>query len=113
MDLILTGRIIEPKEAHEWGLANRVVTTGTAFGQALNLAKEIVKFPQECLKADMESTIYATYSAKYLSQALNFETEHSARVLTTEAIIGAKKFAAGLGKHGKFNVNEVSEKEVI
>lgn len=111
MDLILTGRIIEPKEALEWGLANRVVTTGTAFGQALNLAKEIVKFPQECLKADRESTIYATYSSKNLSEALNFETEHSARVLTTEAIIGAKKFAAGLGKHGKFNVNEVSEKE--
>ena len=113
MDLILTGRIIEPKEALEWGLANRVVTTGTAFGQALNLAKEIVKFPQECLKADMESTIYATYSAKYLSQALNFETEHSARVLTTEAIIGAKKFAAGLGKHGKFNVYQVSGKEEL
>ena len=61
MDLILTGRLLEPKEALDWGLANRVVTTGTAFGQALNLAKEIVKFPQECLRADRESTLYATY----------------------------------------------------
>ena len=43
---------------------------------------------------------------------MNFETEQSARVLTTEAIVGAKKFAAGLGKHGKFNVNQISEKEV-
>ena len=61
MDLILTGRLLEPKEAYDWGLANRVVTTGTAFGQALNLAKEIVKFPQECLKVDRESTLFATF----------------------------------------------------
>ena len=46
LDLILTGRLLEPREALDWGLANRVVTTGTAFGQAMNLAKEIVKFPQ-------------------------------------------------------------------
>lgn len=46
LDLILTGRLLEPKEALDWGLANRVVTSGTAFGQAMNLAKEIVKFPQ-------------------------------------------------------------------
>ena len=32
--------------------------------------------------------------------------------MTTEAIAGAKKFAAGLGKHGKFNVNQIAEKEV-
>merc|ERR1712025_771440 len=98
MDLILTGRLLEPKEALDWGLANRVVTTGTAFGQALNLAKEIVKFPQECLRADRESTLYATYSAKNIDEAMSFESENSAKVLTTEAIIGAKKFTAGLGR---------------
>ena len=47
-----------------------------------------------------------------MDEALSFETENSAKVLTTEAIAGAKKFAAGLGKHGKFNVNQISEKEV-
>jgi len=112
MDLILTGRLVDPKEALDWGLANRVVTTGTAFGQAVNLAKEIVKFPQECLRADRESAIHATYSANSLEAALSFESENSAQVLTTEAIIGAKKFTAGLGRSGKFNVNTVAEKEV-
>lgn len=111
LDLILTGRLLDPKEAFDWGLANRVVTTGTAFGQALNLAKEIVKFPQECLRADRESSLYATFSAKNIDDALTYETEQSAKVLTTEAIAGAKKFAAGLGKHGKFNVNQIAEKE--
>ena len=53
------------------------------------------------------------YSATSLEDALIYETDCSAKVLTTEAIVGAKKFAAGLGKHGKFNVNQVAEKEVI
>ena len=61
MDLILTGRLLEPREALDWGLANRGVSSGTAFGQAMNLAKEIVKFPQECLRADRESAIYAAF----------------------------------------------------
>jgi len=111
MDLILTGRLVEPREALDWGLANRVVSTGTAFGQAVNLAKEIVKFPQECLRADRESALNATFSAKNLDEAMSFESENSAQVLTTEAIIGAKKFTAGLGRSGKFNVNQVKEKE--
>lgn len=111
MDLILTGRLLEPKEAFDWGLANRVVTSGTAFGQSMNLAKEIVKFPQECLRSDRKSAQYAAYSATSLEDALIYETDSSAKVLTTEAIVGAKKFAAGLGKHGKFNVNQVAEKE--
>ena len=33
MDLILTGRILEPKEALDWGLANRVVTSGNFLSQ--------------------------------------------------------------------------------
>ena len=61
LDLMLTGRLLEPREALDWGLANRVVTSGTAFGQAMNLAKEIVKFPQECLRADRESAIFAAF----------------------------------------------------
>ena len=61
MDLMLTGRLLDPREAMDWGLANRVVTQGTAFGQSMNLAKEIVKFPQECLRADRESAIFATF----------------------------------------------------
>ena len=33
------GRLVDPKEACDWGLVNRVVATGTAFGQAFNMAK--------------------------------------------------------------------------
>jgi len=109
MDLILTGRLIDPKEAGEWGLVNRVVATGTAFGQAFNLAKDIVKFPQECLRCDRESAYHATFSARNIEEALEYESENAAKVLTTEAVLGAKKFMAGLGRGGKFNVNQVGE----
>jgi len=112
MDLILTGRMLDPKEALDWGLANRVCTTGTAYGQAVNLAKEIVKFPQDCLLADRGSAIFAAYDARSREEAMDYETEHSASVLTTEAIQGAKKFTAGWGRSGKFNVNKVAEPEV-
>lgn len=37
LDLILTGRPIDAKEAFEWGLANRVVATGT--GKKKNIYK--------------------------------------------------------------------------
>eukprot|EP00088_Acartia_fossae_P015344 TRINITY_DN1839_c0_g1_i12.p1 TRINITY_DN1839_c0_g1~~TRINITY_DN1839_c0_g1_i12.p1 ORF type:complete len:349 (-),score=78.19 TRINITY_DN1839_c0_g1_i12:745-1791(-) len=109
MDLILTGRLLDPKEAHDWGLVNRVVATGTAYGTAFNLAKDIVKFPQECLRCDRESALHATFSAKNIDEALEFESENSAKVLTTEAILGAKKFLAGFGRGGKFNVNREEE----
>ena len=37
MDLILTGRILEPKEALDWGLANRVVTSGNFLIKTQNI----------------------------------------------------------------------------
>ncbi|TRY72496.1 hypothetical protein TCAL_10383 [Tigriopus californicus] len=109
LDLILTGRIVNAKEALELGVANRVVQTGTAFGQAMNLARELTKFPQECMRADRNSAIYATFSSKSLESSLQFESEHALPILKRESIQGAKKFAEGLGKHGKFNVNKVVE----
>eukprot|EP00095_Tigriopus_kingsejongensis_P007809 snap_masked-scaffold204_size260821-processed-gene-1.4 protein:Tk07809 transcript:snap_masked-scaffold204_size260821-processed-gene-1.4-mRNA-1 annotation:"hypothetical protein DAPPUDRAFT_304905" len=109
MDLILTGRIVEAKEAHQFGIANRVVGNGTAFGQAMNMARELAKFPQECMRADRNSAIYATYASKTLESSLQFESENALPILSKESIKGAKRFADGLGKHGKFNVNKVVE----
>ena len=41
MDLILTGRIIEAKEAHEYGIANRLVATGTGSILDLRVLKNV------------------------------------------------------------------------
>ena len=100
LDLIITGRIVGAKEAHEMGLANRVVDTGTgkemdstfqermtifvstAFGHALNLAREIVKFPQDCLRADRASAYHATFASSSLENSLQFEGENALHVLS-------------------------------
>ncbi len=111
LDLIITGRIVEAAEAKEMGLANRVVDHGTALGQAVNMAREIVKFPQECLRHDLDSAYYATFASKSLNDSLQYEAETGLKLLTTESIEGAKKFVSGLGKHGKFNVNPIVKKQ--
>ena len=57
MDLILTGRPVGAREAYEMGLANRVVPTGTARQAAEELAREIARFPQTCLRGDRLSVL--------------------------------------------------------
>jgi enoyl-CoA hydratase len=42
MELILSGKIIDSKEAHEIGLVNKVVPQGELLVTAENLAKEII-----------------------------------------------------------------------
>src|SRR5712664_2127216 len=56
LDLILTGRPVKAGEALQMGLANRVVAKGQARSAALQLAREIADFPQECMRRDRRST---------------------------------------------------------
>lgn len=103
LDLILTGRAIKAKEAYEWGLANRLVACGTGLGQAINLANSLIKFPQECLRADRLSTYYNAFNANSYEEAFEFELNNGFPVVLKESVAGAKKFMAGIGKHGKFS----------
>jgi len=52
LDMILTGRPVRAEEALGWGLANRVVSKGQARTEAQTLARELARFPQNCLRAD-------------------------------------------------------------
>ena len=51
-DMILTGRPVGAMEAFAMGLANRVVPKGTARKAAEELAREIARFPQACMRGD-------------------------------------------------------------
>lgn len=102
LDLILTGRQISAQEALEIGLANRVVATGTALGQALNLAQSIAKFPQACANHDRDSIYNSVYNALNKDDALDFELMSSGPETMAEAVKGAEKFMEGIGKHGSF-----------
>ena len=80
-----------------------------ALGQAINLAMSLVKFPQECLKADRRSTYNAAFATKYL-ELLQYERDNGIPILALESVDGAKKFASGVGRHGKFH--NLTEKEL-
>ncbi|CAG2117759.1 unnamed protein product, partial [Medioppia subpectinata] len=102
LDLILTGRNVDAKEAQAMGLANRVVPIGTALGQAYKLAESLTQWPQECLKADRMSTYFAAFDGKSLEESLKYEFENGKHIIAQESIEGAKLFAdKGLGRHGK------------
>ncbi|XP_055525077.1 probable enoyl-CoA hydratase [Wyeomyia smithii] len=102
MDLVLTGRTVKAKEALEIGLVNRIVAVGTGLGQAYNLAASIAKYPQACLNHDRTSMYYATYQAKSLEDAMDFEVLSAGEELLQQATKGAERFMQGVGKHGKF-----------
>jgi len=100
MDMILTGRAVDANEAFNWGLANRVVKAGEARAAAVQLAKDIARFPQACLRADRASA-YAGWSQD-IEDALRAESKRGAPVVDLEARAGAARFAAGKGRGGDF-----------
>ena len=99
MDLILTGRKVEAAEALQMGLANRVVPTGQAREAAIALARQLAGFPQATMRADRESALCQWDLP--LGEALHQEWERG-RERIPDALAGARRFAAGQGRHGKF-----------
>ncbi len=97
MDLILTGRAVDAAEAHAIGLANRVVPKGRARQQAEELAAEIARFPQQCLRSDRLSALGQWGLPE--AEAIDREFASISRV-KHEALEGAGRFAAGAGRHG-------------
>jgi enoyl-CoA hydratase/carnithine racemase len=100
LDLILTGRPVDAQEALAIGLANRVVPTGTARAAAEELAAELARFPQLCMRHDRLSA-YEQHDLP-LDEALANELRHGTVALEHEALGGAARFAAGEGRHGAF-----------
>jgi enoyl-CoA hydratase len=101
MDLILTGRSVGAREALQMGLANRVVSDGTALSAALELAGELSRFPQNCLRSDRLSA--CEQWGLSLEEALANEFRRGLEVIASrETVTGATRFAQGRGRHGDF-----------
>src|SRR5438105_86545 len=98
LDLILTGRPVGAAEALQMGLANRVVPRGEARAAAEALAREIAAFPQICMRGDRRSA-YEQIDLT-MEEALRNELRHGMRALSSGAIEGAQRFAAGAWRHG-------------
>jgi len=101
MDLILTGRPVGGEEAFNIGLANRLVEDGEALKTAKELAANISKFPQTCMRNDRISA----YTQSHLSirEAMQKEFELGmSTIQSNETLEGARRFASGKGRHGSF-----------
>ncbi|MEU7057411.1 crotonase/enoyl-CoA hydratase family protein [Streptomyces sp. NPDC046197] len=99
LDMILTGRPVPAREAYEMGLANRVVPVGRARARAEELAAQIARFPQACLRSDRASLLEQEGLAQ--DAALRGELRHGMGVLS-QSRDGAARFARGAGRHGSF-----------
>ena len=100
MDIILTGRPVEAREALQMGLVNRVVPTGMAKEAAIQLAHQIAAFPQTCMRGDRQSAI-EQFDLPF-DKAMANEFNHGLASLAKESVQGATRFAKGAGRHGKF-----------
>ncbi len=101
MDLILTGRPVDAKEAKAIGLANRVVPEGQAREAAETLAKQLSQFPQTCMKNDRMST-YEQWGLSF-EKAIENEFKRGLNPIRKgETLSGAKAFSNGHGRHGLF-----------
>jgi enoyl-CoA hydratase/carnithine racemase len=102
LDMILTGRPVGAQEALAMGLANRVVPKGQALQQALDIAKQLIAFPELCMNTDRRSAYYSAYEASSFQDAMSQEFNAGVKVVSKEAIAGAAKFSKGSGRHGSF-----------
>ena len=102
LDMILTGRPVAAEEALRMGLANRVVPEGKALAAAVELAAELARFPQGCLRGDRQSA-HEQWDLD-LKAALRNEARHGIGVIGSgETQAGAARFAQGAGRHGDFD----------
>jgi enoyl-CoA hydratase len=108
IDLILTGRPVGAHEAHRMGLANRLVARGEACAHAIALAKEIARFPQNCMRADRLSALRQWDLSE--EEAIANEMRGGLEVIASgETLSGATRFASGVGRHGAFGGEAASD----
>jgi enoyl-CoA hydratase len=101
LEIILTGRKVPAEECLALGLCEYVVPTGGARSKAEQLAHEIARFPQLCVRADRRSAIKS--HGLSVREALIQEWYNGREALRVDGVAGAARFRDGLGRHGDFS----------
>jgi enoyl-CoA hydratase/carnithine racemase len=97
LDMILTGRIVEAKEAERIGLVTEVVEPGRHLERALEIAEALARFPQETMLADRSAALEGI--GLTLEEGLRLEARAGLPTLEA-AVAGAARFASGEGRGG-------------
>lgn len=101
LDMILTGRPVGAEEARAMGLANRVVPSGGARDAAVELAREIGRYPQLCMRNDRRSAM--DQWGLPFELAMSQENELGRQTFRSgETRTGATRFKEGRGRGGSF-----------
>ena len=90
LDLVLTGRTIDAREAHTIGLITQLVDPGTHVAAALALAEAIARHPRATTNSDRKALLEGETLA--LPEGLALEARYGSEQLTT-AIEGARRFS--------------------
>ncbi|WP_101952346.1 enoyl-CoA hydratase/isomerase family protein [Mycobacterium sp. 3519A] len=91
IELIITGRVIDAREAERIGLVNEVVPTGTCLQRAIALAETVAKLPQPALRTDLEAA--RTGLGRPLDEGLRIEAECFGRSIgAPETLEGLRRF---------------------
>ncbi len=110
MDMILTGREVDAREARSMGLVNRVCPPGKALDAAMELAARLAEMPQHCMRSDRASA-YEQWSLDS-DAALKNEFRRGMDVVTgSEMRQGVKRFVQGAGRHGQTLGDDQGENE--
>jgi len=100
LEIILTGRKVPAEECLTIGLCEYVTPKGGARAKAEELAREIARFPQVCVRADRRSAIRS--HGLGVREALIQEWYNGREALIADGVAGAGRFKDGLGRHGDF-----------
>ncbi|XP_065367682.1 short-chain-enoyl-CoA hydratase [Calliphora vicina] len=112
LDLLISGRRITGNEALEIGLVNRLVATGTALGQAVNLAFSIAKFPQASITQDRNALYTNTYTRHGFRTAMQTEVMNTSREVLAELKEGVQRFKKSESKGSKTDSFQVKPKPI-
>jgi enoyl-CoA hydratase len=95
MELIITGRRIDVREAEKIGLVNEVVPQGQALERAVALAQEIAALPQGAIRSDKETLLRGI--GRTLEERLRIEAEMiiSMFMRQDKHTLGAAAFKSG------------------
>ena len=102
LEIILTGRKVPAEECIKIGLCEYVVENGKSRDKAEELAHQIARFPQSCLRSDRRSV--KRQHGLSVNDGLIQEWENGLPELSKDGLEGAVKFRNGKGRHGLFNI---------